>query len=120
MIQLTKTFNVEKEDTAQALGSGGLDVLATPRVLAWMENVAFEQAEALCSDEESTVGVHVELDHLVATLMNKTVKIQSTLTQQDKRRLTFEIDAFVDNQKIATMSHQRVIINVETFLSKLS
>lgn len=55
-----KKFFVNQEDTALALGSGGEAVLATPRLVAWMENTAFEGVEASQPEESTTVGTFIE------------------------------------------------------------
>jgi predicted thioesterase len=111
---------VTKEDTAQALSSGGLEVLATPRLVAWMENVAYEGVESLMADGETTVGTKMTINHLAATAVGGQVRVVATLTETQKRLYTFAIEAFDNKEKIGQASHQRVKISVDRFLAKVN
>jgi predicted thioesterase len=115
-----KSFTVTKEDTAQALSSGGLEVLATPRLVAWMENVAYEGVESLMADGETTVGTKMTINHLAATAVGGQVRVVATLTETQKRLYTFAIEAFDNKEKIGQASHQRVKISVDRFLAKVN
>lgn len=115
-----KSFTVTKEDTAQALSSGGLEVLATPRLVAWMENVAYEGVESLMADGETTVGTKMTISHLAATAVGGQVRVVATLTESEKRLYTFAIEAFDNKEKIGQASHQRVKISVDRFLAKVN
>lgn len=115
-----KSFTVTKEDTALSLTSGGLEVLATPRLVAWMENVAFEGIESLMADGETTVGTNMAINHLAATAVGGQVRVVATLTETQKRLYTFAIEAFDNKEKIGQASHQRVKISVDRFLAKVN
>jgi predicted thioesterase len=115
-----KSFTVTKDDTALALTSGGLEVLATPRLVAWMENVAYEGLESLMADGETTVGTSMTIDHEAATAVGGQVSVVATLTEIEKRLYTFVIEAFDNQEKIAQASHQRVRISVDRFLAKVN
>lgn len=115
-----KSFTVTKEDTALSLSSGGLEVLATPRLVAWMENVAFEGIESLMADGETTVGTNMAISHLAATAVGGQVRVVATLTESEKRLYTFAIEAFDNKEKIGQASHQRVKISVDRFLAKVN
>lgn len=115
-----KSFTVTKEDTALSLTSGGLEVLATPRLVAWMENVAFEGIESLMADGETTVGTKMTINHLAATAVGGQVRVVATLTETQKRLYTFAIEAFDNKEKIGQASHQRVKISVDRFLAKVN
>jgi predicted thioesterase len=115
-----KSFTVTKEDTALSLSSGGLEVLATPRLVAWMENVAYEGVESLMADGETTVGTKMTINHLAATAVGGQVRVVATLTETQKRLYTFAIEAFDNKEKIGQASHQRVKISVDRFLAKVN
>jgi predicted thioesterase len=117
---LEKTFTVSKDDTARSLTSGGLEVLATPRLVAWMENVAYEGIESLMADGETTVGISMAINHQAATAVGGQVRVIATLTETKKRLYTFVIEAFDNQEKIGQATHQRVRISVDRFLAKVN
>jgi len=115
--QETKTFKVSDTDTAAAMGSGGLSVLATPRLIAWMEHLAFEMTQTHLDTNQSTVGSEINCRHLAPTLLGKTVKVVSKLIAQDGKRLVFEIKAWdAADTLIGDAQHTRFIIDTERFI----
>ncbi|MBE3582762.1 MAG: hemerythrin domain-containing protein [Limnochordaceae bacterium] len=115
-------FVVEPEDAAAAVGSGGLPVLATPTLLAWMERVAYELVAPYLPPDQSTVGTQVELRHLAPTPVGGVVRVRAELTQyeQARRRLIFRIDAFDPWEHIGAAQHERVIIDSPRFLQRVT
>lgn len=116
---MEKKFIVKKEHGADQIGSGMLAVLSTPTLLAFMEQVAQEEAQTHCQEGESTVGIEVQLNHLKATKIGQEVRVEAQLIEQNKRILTYEIQAWEADQKIGQAQHKRAIINVDAFLAKL-
>lgn len=114
-----KKFVVNKEDTALALGSGGEEVLATPKLVAWMENTAFEGVEANQSVENTTVGTFIELKHMAASPVGMEIRIKVTLVSIEKRALNFDIDAWDAVEKIGEAIHQRFIVDKARFNEKV-
>ncbi|MBC3795913.1 thioesterase family protein [Acetobacterium tundrae] len=113
-----KKFFVNEEDTALALGSGGEAVLATPRLVAWMENTAFEGSDLTLSEENTTVGVQINLKHMAASPVGMEIKVKVTLMSQEKRALNFKIEAWDRIEKIGEATHQRVIVDKSRFMKK--
>lgn len=109
---------VEKEDTAQAVGSGDLLVYATPCMVALMEGAACESVAPHLAEGESSVGVSLTLSHSAATPVGMQVRAESTLVAVDGRKLRFEIVAFDEAGEIGRATHERVIIKAERFLEK--
>ncbi|MCG2730507.1 MAG: thioesterase family protein [Acetobacterium sp.] len=114
-----KKFIVNKEDTALALGSGGEEVLATPQLVAWMENTAFAGVEGNQSVENTTVGTFIELKHMAASPVGMEIQIKATLVSIEKRTLNFDIDAWDAVEKIGEAIHQRVIVDKARFNEKV-
>lgn len=114
-----KKFFVNKEDTALALGSGGEAVLATPRLVAWMENTAFEGVELTQPDVNTTVGTFIELKHMAASPVGMEIRIKATLVSIEKRALNFDIDAWDAVEKIGEAIHQRFIVDKGRFNEKV-
>lgn len=115
-----KKFFVNQEDTALALGSGGEAVLATPRLVAWMENTAFEGVEASQPEESTTVGTFIELKHLAASPVGMEIRIKATLVSIEKRALNFDIDAWDTVEKVGEAIHQRFIVDKARFNEKVA
>lgn len=115
----TVTVKVTKENCASAIGSGALDVFATPSMIALMENAACEAIKTSLQPGESSVGTKVNISHLKASALEDTITATATLTEIDGRRLVFEVVANDSKGIIGEGTHERFVINVEKFLSKL-
>lgn len=110
---------VRETNTAIAMGSGSLQVFATPCMVALMEQAACN-AVAVCLDEESTsVGTLVNITHDAATGMGKAVTATATLVEVQGRKLIFEITAADEDKQIGKGTHERFIVNKEKFMAKL-
>lgn len=109
------TFTVEELHTAAHVGSGSLDVLATPVMIAFMERVAHSLLEMNLPPGYSSVGVSLEIRHLAPTPLGGRVRVQCTILDIDGPRVTFDVQAWDTNEKIGEGRHQRVVIDVERF-----
>ena len=106
---------VGEDDTAPALGSGDVPVLGTPRVLALAERATVAAVAASLDPGETTVGAHVELDHLRPSFVGARVRVEATLSQVQGRRLTFEFQVTEGGQVVAAGSVTRVVVRRERF-----
>lgn len=113
------TAIVSTEHLACTVGSGDLPVLATPVMVAWMENAAMKCALPLLAGDESTVGSHISVSHLSPTPLGGQVTATATLVERDGRKLTFHVEAMDGKGKIGEGGHVRYIINKEKFMSRL-
>lgn len=82
-----KIFTVTEESTAQAMNSGDLPVLATPALVAKVEETAKDSIQI--SEEETTVGSYFSIDHLAPTVIGRKVYLQVELMHQGKKAITF-------------------------------
>jgi fluoroacetyl-CoA thioesterase len=112
--------SVKETDTAIAVGSGGLEVLATPRVASLMEAAAYKLVEGLLDEGMSTVGTSLHMNHVAATPVGMKVSATALLTGIDGRRLTFSVKAMDECELIAEGVHERFIISVEKFMNKVN
>ncbi len=112
------TALVEKEDTAQIVGSGDLLVYATPCMVALMEGAACESIAPMLADGESSVGTMMNVAHTSATPVGMEVRAESVVTAVDGRKVSFEIVAFDEVGEIGRATHERFIIKAERFLEK--
>ncbi len=123
-IEINKEFKenylVQENNTAKNMGSGDLDVLATPSLVAFMENAAKNYLNIFLTDELGSVGSNININHLAPTLIGKEITVQGKITEIIKEKIIiFSLEAYEEDKKIGDATHTRVIINNEKFLSKL-
>ncbi len=110
---------VAAEDTAAALGSGALPVLATPRLLAWLEAASCSAVDAALEDGSSSVGTRVTLEHLAASPVASKVTCSATVVQVDGRLLRFEVVATDDAGRVVAHGEiTRVVVDEARFLGR--
>ncbi|HKH04741.1 MAG TPA: hotdog domain-containing protein [Acidimicrobiales bacterium] len=111
---------VGDEDTAVALRSGEVAVLATPRLIALCEEASLQAVANDVPAGHTTVGMRVQLDHLVPTAIGANVTAEATLEKVEGRRLTFTVSASDERGLVAAGKVTRVVVDVERFLDKCS
>ena len=114
-LQATVTATVGPDDTARALGSGDVDVLGTPRVLALAEEAAVAVVAATLLPEQTTVGTWAEVDHSAPTRVGAEVSATARLASVDGRRLLFEITVDEADTTVARVQHRRAIVDRARF-----
>jgi len=112
-------YTVTKKDTAKKIGSGTLDVLATPRLIALMEQCAYTSIEPYLDYGTTSVGVSVDIKHISPTPVSMKLKINSKIESIRGREIKFFIVAFDEKGEIASGEHTRFIVNEERFLQKV-
>ena len=119
METLIKKLNVKKENLASVVGSGSLDVLATPAVAALMEGAAAELAQnVLDNDELTTVGTAISIEHTSPTPLGAEVEAEARLVKTEGRLFFFELTARDNAGEIAKGTHTRVSVKAEKFQKK--
>jgi predicted thioesterase len=115
---------VDIADTAASMGSGDLDVLATPVLVAVMEAAACDALASMLPAAETTVGVRIEVRHRAPTPIGATVRARATVTSVEGARVAFEIAAEHDVDGVVTAigsaTHTRVIVERQPFLAALA
>lgn len=106
--------------TAKAVGSGDLPVLATPVMIALMENAAMLAVAGHLRENETTVGGYMECSHLKPTAVGEKIEAGAFLRKIEGAALHFEIEAFAGDKKIGTGHHIRYVVDRDRFLSKLT
>ena len=110
---------VTQENTAKTLGSGSLDVFATPAMVALMEKAACASIAHLLNEGETSVGTLINVAHKAATPLGREVTATATITAQEGRKVTFEVTAHDGVNEIGAGTHERFIVNEAKFLSRL-
>jgi fluoroacetyl-CoA thioesterase len=110
---------VSAYDTARALGSGDLEVLGTPRLLAWCEAATVAALAGALAVGETSVGTRVELVHQRASAVGAPVEVRADLVHVDGRLLRFDVAAESDGVLLAHGTVTRVVVDAERFLGRL-
>lgn len=119
MSEATLTFTVTPEDTARAVGSGTLEVLGTPRLLAWCEAATCAALEDSLGDGETSVGTRVTLEHTAASVVGAALEVTASLVYTDGRLRRFSVAARDGRKVVGTGEVTRVVVDTEKFLSRL-
>ena len=109
---------VTRENSAAAVGSGLLEVYATPSMIALMEGCCHESVEAELEEGCGTVGISLNVKHMAATPVGMKVYCESELIKVDGRVLTFAVKAYDETEQIGEGTHERCIIYNEKFRKK--
>lgn len=113
--EATVALTVADADTAVALGSGDVAVLATPRIIALAEQAAVAAVSGHLPEHLTTVGAHVELDHLAPTRVGGTVQASALLEAVEGRSLTFSITVTEGTTEVARGRHRRSAVDRAQF-----
>lgn len=104
--------------SAKSMGSGALDVYATPAMIALMEKTAMLSVQNELEDGQGTVGTKLEIDHVAATPVGAEVWCESELVEIDRKRLVFEVTAYDNAGVIGKGKHERFIVTNDKFMEK--
>lgn len=92
-------------------------VLATPVMIMLMENAALNALRPYFTAGETAVGTHLDIRHLAATPVGRTVTATAKVTEVEGRRITFAVEAHDGERQIGLGAHERIVVDLET-LSK--
>lgn len=118
-LTFTSTTVVDNTNTAVALGSGDMEVFATPAMVALMENAAMNAVAPHLEAGQTTVGTEISTTHIKASALGATITATATLTAIEGRKLTFAVTAHDGDNIIGEGTHTRFIVDRERFLAKL-
>ncbi|MCK5891896.1 hotdog domain-containing protein [Aeromicrobium sp.] len=115
MADLTRT--VTADDTARAVGSGDLDVLGTPVVIAWCEAATMAALEL--EPQLTSVGTHVDVRHLAPSPVGAMIEVHAEVTERTERSATFAVEARDGGTVVASGTVVRAVVDRERFLARL-
>jgi fluoroacetyl-CoA thioesterase len=111
-------LTVTSDDTAQAVRSGDVPVLATPRIVALVEEAAVAAVAGHLDDGETTVSMRVQLDHLAPSAVGSTVTASAKLEKVEGRRLKFSVSVNDARGLVAAGKVTRVVVERDRFMDK--
>ena len=109
---------VTEKDTAVAVGSGSLQVLATPKLIALVEKAATDLAEKVLPPEFTSVGTLINFEHTAPTPVNLKYWAEVEISEIDGRKIIFKVATFDERGEIGRGQHERFIVNREKFQAK--
>lgn len=117
-IRNTITIKVTQDKTARVMGSGTLDVFATPAMVALMEQTAAQSVQPHLDEDVTSVGTKINVEHLSADPIDIEVTCESVLTEVDNRKLCFDIIVSDKHGVVGKAYHERFLIKSESFMNK--
>ncbi len=117
-LSFTSRTTVSSENTAKAIGSGDMEVFATPAMIALMENAAMLAVAAGLPEGSSTVGSEMNVTHIKPSGLGAEITATAVLTSIEGRKLTFNVGASDSEGMIGEGTHVRYIVDRERFLAK--
>jgi fluoroacetyl-CoA thioesterase len=114
------SITISEADTASKWGSGRVPVYSTPALVGLMEATAVKALEGQLDPAQTTVGGRIDVRHLAATPVGMTVRARAELTAVDGRKLTFQVEAWDEVEKIGKALHERFLVDTEKFVSRVN
>ena len=109
---------VTAANTAKTMGSGTLDVFATPALVALAEKTCWMSVADALGEGNGSVGTKLELEHTAPTPVGMKVTAESELIEIDRRRLVFAVKAYDETGLIGEGKHERFIVDMDKFTAK--
>lgn len=109
---------VTKELTAKVMGSGELEVYATPAMIALMEQTAYKSVAAELEEGCGSVGTLMNVEHVSASPVGMKITCSTELTEVDGRKLVFSVEAYDEKGLIGKGTHERFIVQNEKFQNR--
>ncbi len=111
---------VTSEVTINFMGMEGARVLSTPHLIGYMERTARNTVLPLLDPGHDTVGTHVNVSHLAAAPLGMTVTFRAEVTGVTGRRVQFRVEAWDEKEKVGEGTHERAIIDIARFATRLA
>ncbi len=116
----SSTTVVSKNNTALTLGSGDLEVFATPAMIALMENAAMMAVAPSLEDGSTTVGVEMKASHIKASGVGSEIVATATVESVEGRKITFKVEARDSEGVIGEGEHTRFVVDKVKFMQKVN
>ena len=115
----TSELTVTDAVTAVRMGSGDMPVLATPAMMALMENAAMLAVADELPEGSTTVGGHIASSHLRPSKIGDVVRAVAEVTKVDGRKIEFNVSAYSGDVLLGEGTHLRIVVDRERFMSKI-
>lgn len=113
-----KEILVDEDNTALKLGSGSMEVFATPAMVSLIEKTCWESIDEYLEDKQTSVGISLKITHESASPIGMKVWCKSELIDIDRNKLTFKAEVFDEKGLIGRGIHERFVVDSEKFLER--
>ena len=114
-----EVFNVDEKFTAKNMGSGEVDVLATPAMVAFMERVAMNCMRRFVPENHTSVGTRIEVVHLNPAPVGANIRVVARLKEIREKSFLFEVEAYWGRILVGKGVHERRVVSVSRFMEKV-
>jgi fluoroacetyl-CoA thioesterase len=111
---------VTSDLTAVTMGSGSVNVYATPAMIALMESAAVSAIDPYLLEGRTSVGIEINVQHLSATPVGERITAMAEVTRIDGKRVILEVRAWDEREIIGQGTHTRYIINIDEFMARVN
>ncbi len=118
-IEMEQLYVVSEKDLATVIGSGDVDVLATPAMIAMIENVAKSLVEDKLPAGYTTVGIRIDVRHINPVPLGAKITVKVRLEKQEDKKLIFKAEVFWRELKIGEGTHERYVVKKDRFMDKV-
>ena len=118
-LKYTSELTVTDAVTAVKVGSGDMPVLATPMMMALMENAAMLAVRDALPEGCTTVGGHIESSHLKPSKVGNVIRAEAEVTKVDGKKIVFKVSAYSGDTLLGEGTHLRFIVDRDKFMSKV-
>jgi len=117
--KLEQDFVVEEKHTAFHIGSGSVQVLATPIMIAFIEITALKLLNQSLDEGYSSVGTRVDIRHLAPSPLGHHVRVQVVVEQVEGQKVTLQVEVWDGDTLVGSGTHERFVIDVARFLERV-
>ncbi|MGD8603093.1 MAG: thioesterase family protein [Anaerolineales bacterium] len=110
---------VTQEMTADHIGSGRMQVFATPAMVAFIEQECRRMADERLPEGQSTVGIEIDVRHRAPTPLGGKVRLRAEITGFDGRQIEYQVRVWDQTELIGDATHVRAIIDEARFLQRV-
>jgi fluoroacetyl-CoA thioesterase len=118
-LKCSQEYLVEEQYTAKHIGSGEVEVLATPSMILFMENTALNCVQKYLPEKYTTVGIGVNIKHKNPAPKGEKIIVEAEVVRVEGRRIVFRVQARWKNLVIGEGEHERYIVDIGKFLEKV-
>lgn len=118
-LKCTSEYVVEDKHTAKHIGSGDVSVLSTPSMILFIEQTAMNCVQKYLPDENTTVGILVNIKHLNPVPVNEKITVEVVVTSIENRKIVFDTKVYWRNIVVGEGLHERYVVNTNRFIEKI-
>ena len=109
---------VTNDRISTQVGSGDVEVLATPALAALMETAAMNALAPHLGEGQTSVGIYLEIEHIAPTPLGGAIRALAEVTEVKGSTITFKVEAWDDKEQVGKGTHRRVIVERDRFMKR--